>query len=177
MAKKKQTTKTIDTLGPFSSDEYQIVRVDNNPSAFHLVPIKQDKVLRAVAYLNWEHSKAIRKLLKPMEDISQEGFLITVPMDVEFVVYFDYDDDSIRYNKARALKTYAEFDDWEMNFNTGKVRNQVHASDEYKQAHAKLTAIRDAVIKGVEDLLAKDTEITHDLTPKQLNDVIQKLVD
>lgn len=176
MAKTK-TTKSIDTLGPFSSDDYQIVRVDDNPSTFHVVPIKQDKVLRAVSYLNGEHSKAIAKLLEPMNDISREGFSITVPMDVKFDVYFDYGDDNIRYNKTKKLKTYPEFDDWSMDLNSIKVRKQVYASDEYNQAHEKITAIRDAVIKGVEDLLAKDTEFKHDLTPKQLNDVIQKLVD
>lgn len=174
---KKQTAKTIDTLGPFSSDEYQIVRVDNNPSTFHVVPIKQDKVLRAVAYLNGEHSKEIRKLLKPMQNISHHGLDITVSLDVNFGVFLDYDDDNIRYNKTKKIGIYPEFDSWSTNLERPKVINQVRASDEYKQAEAKITAIRDAIIKGVEDLLAKDTEITHDLTPKQLNDVIQKLVD
>lgn len=174
MAKKK-TTNVIDTLGPFSSNEYQIVRVDDNPSTFHVVPIKQDKVLRAVAYLNGEHSKAIQKLLKPMDDISHEGFSITVPMDVKFDVYFDYDDDNIRYNKTKKPKTYPEFDSWSTDFDNDKVLKQVRSSEEYKQAEAKITAIRDGVITGIESLLAKDKEIKHDLTPAQLNDVIQKL--
>lgn len=169
MAKKK----TTNGIGPFSSDEYQIVRVDDNPSTFHVVPIKQDKVLRAVAYLNGEHSKAIQKLLKPMFDISDEGFAITVKMDVKFDVFFDYDDDNIRYNKTKKLKTYPEFDTWSMDFDNAKVVKKICSSEEYKQAETKITAIRDAVIKGIEGLLAEDTEITHELTPAQLNTVIQ----
>lgn len=176
MAKKK-TTITKNAI-VYSRDEYQVVHDrENEPNKFFVVPIKQNKVLRAVSYLNNNHSTALDKLFKPMLQISENGFAIAVKMDVQFDVFFDYDDGKIRYNKTKKLKTFPEFDSWSTDFDNTKVMKKVSESEEYKQAHAKITAIRDSVIKGVEDLLAKDTETTHVLTPTQLNDVIQKLAE
>lgn len=174
MAKKK-TTIPKEAIG-YSKDEYQVLHdYKSEPHKFFVVAIKQDKVLRAVSYLTSNHAEAVDKLLKPMFDISDNGFAIKVKMDVQFDVFFEYDDDNIRYNKTKKLKTFPEFDSWSTDFDNQKVLKQVCSSDEYKQAEAKLTAIRDAVITGIESLLAKDKEIAHVLTPKQLNDVIQKL--
>lgn len=173
---KKTTTVPKDSIA-YSEDEYKVVRGtgDDDATKFYVVPIKQDKVLRAVSYLNKNHSRAVSKLLEPMADL-REGLAITVKMDVAFDVHFDYDDDNIRYNKTKKLKTYAEFDPYTIDFESKKVYKQIEASEAYKQAVAKLTAVRDNIIKGIEELLAKDTEVTHTLTPAQLNDVIQRLV-
>lgn len=175
MAKKKKISIPKNAIG-YSKDEYQVLHdYKNEPHKFFVVAIKQDKVLRAVSYLTSNHAEAVDKLLKPMFDISDDGFAITVKMDVKFDVFFDYDDDSIRYNKTKKPKTYPEFDSWSTDFDNDKVLKQVRSSEEYKQAEAKITAIRDGVITGIESLLAKDKEIKHDLTPAQINDVIQKL--
>lgn len=171
MAKTKN--KTSDKKMTFSKDEYEVV-FDYPTNTFTLVSVKHDKVLSAVSYLIKNYSQLKKKFDKFHEAVG-DGIPFTVSVPVQYAMFVW--DGEVKWNKEQKLKTFIDLDYVSLDLDRNPAMNMVKSSAECKEAEAKMNKLRDDIVDAVQDLLSKDKETKHDLSPKQLNAVINKVIE